>query len=188
MRNFFVAVEGLSGSGKTTVAQGIAQKTKAILYKTPPQQLNAIRHWIDRKADLTTRYFFYLTGVIRASLEIEQILKEHSVVCDRYLLTTECYHKILGVQTLGGYDQFQRIILVPDISILIVCSEPERQRRLDSRGLSFNDQEEEKLKIAEMFDTEYRKHPLIEIKNDGNLESTIQNILDKLKNRSLWRG
>ena len=188
MQNFFLVVEGLSGSGKTTIGKELAKQTRSIFYKTPPLQFELLRHWIDQKVDPTVRYLFYLTSVLQASCDIREILQKHSVVCDRYLLTTECYHKIIGVQTFGGYKKWQDQIVIPDITILVTCSEYERQQRLSTRGLSFNDSQEEKLQIATKLYKEYRHHPVVEINNDGNIEDTVDKILNELQKRSLWRG
>lgn len=188
MPNFFLVVEGLSGCGKTTIGEELAARTKSVFYKTPPTEMGAMRQWVDQTASLTVRYLFYLISVLQSSMEIEKILQKHSVVCDRYLLTTECYHKVIGVNTFGGYDRMKHLILVPDITILVACSEKERQRRLYTRGLSFNDAEEEKLQISKLFYEEYKIHPVTEIDNSGNIEDAIKSIMDELQTRSLWRG
>ena len=120
-RNLFVVFEGLSGSGKTTVGQLVAEAIEAKFYKTPASVFHPIRDEIDRSADNTARLFFYLAGVAQASTEILEILKGRNVVCDRYLLTTICYHRALGVPIDIPDSVCFVPLLKPDYTFLITC-------------------------------------------------------------------
>jgi len=166
-RNLFIVVEGLSGSGKTTVGQLIAKKIGAVFYKTPAPLFEPIRNEVDRKADTSARLFFYLSGVIQASAEISRILSGKPVVSDRYLLTTLCYHRALGT-LIDVPDCVFNKMLSPDRTFLITCKEEKRLSRLYSRGLSYNDKQEQRLKVERKFLSEYKKYRLIEIDNSSD--------------------
>ncbi len=162
----FTVLEGLSGSGKTTIGRLVAEKMGAEFYKTPAPLFNSVRKVIDRNADVAARFFFYLAGVIQASAEISRILETKSVVCDRYLLTTLCYHRALGV-IINVPDFVFEPLLKPDYTFLIVCEEVKRISRLRKRGLSYNDRQEQYLRIEQRFLLEYRKYDLVEIDNSA---------------------
>lgn len=166
-KKIFIVLEGLSGSGKTTVGQLVAERMGAEFYRTPASLFNSFRDEVDKNADAAARLFFYLAGVIQASVEISRILKTKSVVCDRYLLTTLCYHRALGI-TINVPDYVFEQLLKPDYTFLIACEEVKRIHRLRKRGLSYNDAQEQNLQIEQRFLFEYRKYCLDEIDNSND--------------------
>ncbi len=117
----FIVLEGLSGVGKTVVGQALARTLNGVLYKTPPPPFTLIRDEVDRTCDLEARFFFYLAGVLHASSEIASLLKERPVVCDRYILTTDCYHRALGLMAHLDYSTLH--LLQPTITVLLTCEE-----------------------------------------------------------------
>ena len=58
-------------------------------------------------------------------------------------------------------------LLKPDYTFLIVCEEVKRISRLRKRGLSYNDRQEQYLRIEQRFLLEYRKYDLVEIDNSA---------------------
>ncbi len=163
----FIVLEGLSGSGKTTIARLLSEKMSAVFYKTPPILFSTIREEIDRIADDLSHFFFYLSGIVLASQELVAILKERDVVCDRYVYTTICYHRAIGLD-IQFSDNLLRQIVMPDHFFLITCHEETRVRRLVARGMSINDVNERKAGVEERFLAEYRKYKPIEIDNSSN--------------------
>ena len=122
-----------------------------------------------------------MAGVIQASDEISRILTKKSVVCDRYLLTTLCYHRALGIP-INIPDFVFEPLLKPDYTFLIICEDKVRIKRLYNRGLSYNDTQERQLRIEQRFLDEYRKHNLIEIDNsNNNPEMTAEKIISFLR-------
>jgi len=181
MNNLFIVFEGLSGSGKTTIGKIVAEKIGAEFYETPGPLFASIRKKIDGEADNLTRFLFYLASVFHASKEIKEIIMRKSVVCDRYLLTTLCWHKVIGVD-FQTQESFFNNLLKPDYTFLIVCSQNTRLKRLYSRGLSYNDEKERNDVIEKRFLEEYKKYNPIEIDNSGqNPQKAAEKVVKLLK-------
>lgn len=130
----------------------------AVLYLTPSPPFSTIRDDVDRLCNLQDRYLFYLASVIFASSQIDKLLASSPVVCDRYLLTTQCYHKAAGLSRIVPVDQLD--IIQPDLTVLITCAEEERRVRLVHRGMSYNDQEEQRLGVDSTMLDEYQAEEL----------------------------
>jgi len=91
-RSVFVAIEGLDGCGKSTVARLLARRIQAFYYPTPPPLYRKIRHAVDGSHSRVEHFHFYVAALIRASREIEMLLEQGPVVADRYLASTAAYH------------------------------------------------------------------------------------------------
>ena len=127
----FIVLEGISGSGKTEIGKRLSQQISAQYYTTPPAIFQKIRREADETLSLQSRFLFYLSSVMQASQEISGILETKSVVCDKYIWSTICYHTAYGLNVKMPPLSFY---LQPDYVFLIVCKEKERLQRLHDRG------------------------------------------------------
>lgn len=117
------------GSGKTTLAKMLAEKLGGVYYNTPPS-FREMRPLVDKTLSLKARYYFYLSLNLQASAEIAELLEEKPVICDKYIWTTFCYHKSLGLD-LSCFPQID--ILMPDSCFLIFCKDRIRLERISKR-------------------------------------------------------
>ena len=145
--HMFIVIEGIDGSGKTTVSHELCKRFDAQYYKTPPRFLEkfssqfdskeiSLRRFVDDFAhtDPQMRFLFYLFGLANASREIGHLLKNGHVICDRYLSSTLAYHWALD-SNLAAVDVSWLSLIEPDFEFLLTINDStEHQRRLFERG------------------------------------------------------
>ena len=125
-----IVIEGCDGSGKSSVAVGLAEKINGVYYKTPSKIFWEMRQKVEETKDWNLIFYFYLTGTLMANHEIGELLKTTHVVCDRYYYTTLAYHKCLGVKIPVGID---KLFIPPDFSFCLYANKEEIKRRLAKR-------------------------------------------------------
>lgn len=176
-KNLFIVLEGLSGSGKTTVSHLLAEELNGSYYSTPSGDFSKIREMIYSTNNLKFLFYFYLASIMFASEEIKKILATKTIVCDRYIYTTLCYYRALGLKESINLEKMP--ILLPDYTFLLVCNQNIQEARLDVRGRTDHDKKERKYikKILK----EYRKYNLIEIDtSDFSPSQIVEKIISYL--------
>ena len=181
--NKFIVLEGISGSGKTELGKRLAQQISAKYYTTPPTMFSSLRKVVDEKACLGSRFLFYLASIVQASCEISKILETQSVVCDKYILCTLCYHRVYGLDVTVQPATY----LQPDLIFLIVCDDEVRIKRLHSSREIIKNQEEYDLQqqMERRCLVEFRKHIQCEIDNTtDDPQHAIDRILAIIRGQS----
>lgn len=131
-RPYLVAVEGLDGSGKSTVARQLAERLGAALIENPPQGWKAERTAADR-ADEVTRRAFYLRGNRAATAEAEAILSSgRPVVMDRSAASTLAFGEATAGRVASG-SLWPTDLRRPDLLVLLNVPEDVRLDRIASR-------------------------------------------------------
>jgi len=128
-QNKFIVLEGITGSGKTTLAKMLAKKLDGVYYNTPIS-FRKMRQVADKSLSIEARYYFYLSLNLQVSSEVIELLKNKLVICDKYIWSTFCYHKTLGLN-FSGFPQLD--ILMPDFCFLIFCKDRIRLERISKR-------------------------------------------------------
>jgi predicted kinase len=126
----FESIEGLRGTGKSTLAPLLAAARGAVLVATVPLIYQPLRREIDERDNAEARMCFYLSALFTATDEIRQhLLAGTRVVVESYFERCLATHEVLGACT--------RIALPPDLPrptvYQLVCGEKERKRRLTAR-------------------------------------------------------
>ncbi|MFJ4772879.1 hypothetical protein ACIP88_27905 [Streptomyces uncialis] len=127
----FESLEGLRGTGKSTIAPMLAAARGAVLVPTVPPFYQPLRREVDRRGSAEARLCFYLSALFTATDEIRRCLASGlPVVVESYFARCLTSHRVLGAG-LG-------ITLPPGLpqptTFQLVCTESERQRRLNQRG------------------------------------------------------
>jgi hypothetical protein len=127
----FESLEGLRGTGKSTLAPLLAAARGAVLVPTVPMYYQPLRQEIDRRGNVEARLCFYLSALFAATDEIQQHLYAGTpVVVESYFARCLASHEGLGAR-IG-------ITLPPGLPqprvYQLVCEETERRRRLATRA------------------------------------------------------
>ncbi|MEU6363879.1 hypothetical protein [Streptomyces albidoflavus] len=81
----FESLEGLRGTGKSTIAPMLAAARRAVLVPTVPLFYQPLRREVDRRANTEARMCFYLSALFTVTDEIRRLLAEGtSVVVESY--------------------------------------------------------------------------------------------------------
>jgi thymidylate kinase len=127
----FIALEGLSGTGKTTIARSLAEVLRAVQVPTVPDEYKILRNYFEAPEQLDARFLFFLSAICEAGLEVRRhALSGRHVVVESYLARTIAFHRGMGSAVtveLPG-------LLRPDVTFHLICTGIERQRRRSRRG------------------------------------------------------
>ncbi|MBX7123276.1 MAG: hypothetical protein K1X42_14195 [Opitutaceae bacterium] len=187
-RHLFITVEGLSGSGKTTVATQLATQLRGRYYKTPPELFTPIREAIDRNANAFSRHLYYYAGVAQASAEIEPLLQYCPVVCDKYLATMLAYSRAQGISVeMPSVD----LVVRPDFAFLLDANDALRRQRVEKRGrITHSHDAFLRMEIDRGVMTQFRKLDLPTIDNNGEgIAAAVQSITSWMtthSNPTVW--
>lgn len=87
----FIVLEGLDGTGKSTVVQELAIRLNTITMVTPPNSMRAYRSYFDRVGG-AQREAYYMIGNFITATEIRSACASgESVVVDRFYSSTRSY-------------------------------------------------------------------------------------------------
>ncbi|WP_241691466.1 hypothetical protein [Streptomyces sp. GZWMJZ-114] len=126
----FEALEGLRGTGKSTLAPLLAADRRAVLVPTVPPLIQPLRSAMDRQTNVEARMCFYLAGLFAASERVRAHLDSGvPVVVESWFARCLATHRALGAR-LG--------VTLPDslprpVTYYLHCEEAERLRRLTAR-------------------------------------------------------
>lgn len=130
----FICIEGVDASGKTSVSQALALHIEAYYYKSPGGPYAEARKIVDELIDPLAKYFFYRAAVQYDSAIIRDLLKTRSVVCDRYIFSTQLCHAAMDERICDLFEVTG--LLMPDQVFILTAEEKVRKERLSQRGVA----------------------------------------------------
>ncbi|WP_030458876.1 hypothetical protein [Kitasatospora sp. NRRL B-11411] len=160
----FECLEGLRGTGKSTIAPLLAAARGAVLVPTVPLLYQQLRPEIDRRENTEARLCFYLSALFTAIDEIQSCLDAGiPVVVESYFARCLANHQAFGAR-LG-------IALPPDlpqpVTYQLVCAENERQRRLAGRQKPVSPWDTLSEDVAERITAAYARFPMHQVDTTG---------------------
>ncbi len=128
-----VAVEGLDGTGKSTLVRAMSRRLGALELRTPDPALATVRAVIDEDWHPTAARVWYAATVIeagkRAALER---LGGRSVVIDRYFGSTVAYAS--GAEERSVLRALEPAVEAVDLTLLLDAPDAIRCARIERRG------------------------------------------------------
>ena len=141
-RPVFIVFEGLDGTGKSTVARGVAEALRAEFLTTPSPELREYREAIVASFGdcQEAAQLFYLATVFDASRRVKSLLAAgRSVVLDRYFLSTQAYAAFRG--SVLGLDHVGDLLVPATLTVILHAPLDVRVARVTRRGESAADRE-----------------------------------------------
>jgi thymidylate kinase len=132
-----VTLDGVDGTGKSTIARLLAVDGNYRYFKTPSGPFAQLRSEVDKHATPLERYCFYRLATQHDSVRLRQLSKDGAVVCDRYIASTLAYHLTMDSRIADIHNNGE--VLIPDFSFLLTTESRERNRRLDIRATMASD-------------------------------------------------
>ena len=183
----FVVIEGLDGVGKTTLVEKLAQYCGGYAMSTPSTSLRPFLDSVIQSLgrNQLARCLVYAATVVESGNTARLLSNRgHTVFMDRYWLSTIAYARARGVS--NDLSCLEALVPIPDCTILVTISEPERRKRLAGRSTTYADRETLELNFRSKVLQEMRRkdrllglHP-IEIDVTGYDRSSAMGCILKL--------
>ena len=194
----FVVIEGIDGSGKSSVARLVAQRIgkRAVLTREPTESWigKAVRKGDTHQISPYTDALLFMADRVLHTEEISRLLKEKKlVVSDRYYHSTVAY-QAANLQKHFNGDAFKwlleantRISIHPDLTVLLVISPEVALERVGRRGKLSRF---EKLAFLKKVHANYLKlarldTKIVKVDASNDLDKVVDEVLDLISRRKL---
>lgn len=178
-KGFFICIEGLDGSGKTTQAKILTErlsKSHTAFYTSEPSHgktgifiRDSCLYEDKRLPSASEALLFAADRVEHVENEIKPALAEGKlVICDRYVYSSIAYQGSAGL-SIAWIKSINRFALQPDFSIFIDVS-PERVLERLRRKRSVMETLETQQKVREVYLKFVEKGELVRIDGDKDKE------------------
>ena len=137
-------IEGVDGSGKTSIAKLLAEKIDGEYYHSPSRKIEFL-HKLANASSPLFRYYYFLFGNYISSKEFKKILRKKQLVVDKYIYSTVAFHS----EILGKKLELPKNLVTPDIIIYIKADWYLIDKRISERPNRSKYEEIEFLKAVE---------------------------------------
>lgn len=128
-----IVLEGLTGSGKTTVANHLVSHYGFSVPELRPEPFRPVLQYVeDQPGHLEVRHALYLAAALQSAIQVEELCKSGAdVVADSWVYRTMATHSALGSRLEIKLPDW---LPVPDLTIILTVDENRRQERIRQRG------------------------------------------------------
>lgn len=179
----FVALEGLRGCGKSTIAPLLARAIGAKQVATFPAEYGEARTFLDwRSHDPDARAHLFVSALLVTAERVKAILEiGQSVVIDSFTQRTVATHRAFG----AAMDLILPKDLPSPITFHLECSADERHTRLRDRDKVTTWWDELADELADRIEQEYARFPAHRVDTTGQQpDQTVQTIITILRDNS----
>ncbi|MBZ9850289.1 hypothetical protein LB565_20095 [Mesorhizobium sp. CA14] len=175
-----IVLEGLEGVGKTTLGLALAEATSSLYVKTPPAEFNPVRGAIAKAENRFANFYFYLSSIytIQKTISPFKLSKDRHAVVDRYIYSTIAYHA--DGEDFNPPPFPVGSILSADLTVHIVCSDANREARVNNRGHHIFERVNSNEKAILTY---FARQCDMEHKNDVTLEESTKSLAERIITR-----
>lgn len=179
---FLVAIEGLDGTGKSTITTELARRLRGVVVNNPPAEMAAERSAAD-SATPEGRRAWYMKGNQRAAQIAEAALVRDGVpvVMDRSVASTLAFG---AAESACAVAPWPGDIRRPDLLVLLTVPEPQRQMRIRKRGQGRTAEEgrlDRDHEFRERVLRNYRALGATPVDATGSVDEIVASIIDLLR-------
>jgi len=167
-----IVLEGLEGTGKTSLAIRVCKRDSYQYIKTPPPEYNSVRSFVAAQNSPDMEFYFYLSGVfaVQSKLKPFKGARQHIIV-DRYIHTPIAYHARGAKFSYPAFEEAR--LLRADLTIHVTCNATERVQRKEQRGFHLFERAEFD---DEKIESYFRAVCDVEFCNEGSLEESCSRL------------
>lgn len=183
-----IAIEGIDGSGKSTVAGMVSLYIGGVCLHTPCDGYDVMKDYFGNCCESALpRFYFYVSSLWDAYLKAIKISESKPVIFDRYALSTAVYHKVLfrKCKIILNVDEIAKSVFPPeaDLNILLNVSTTVTKTRLRMRQSGkFDTVLEKDVKFQTMVADLYVKScPVIIDANSADVNLTVIKCISEIK-------
>lgn len=142
-KKFIIEIEGVDGSGKTSLVQNLAKSLNGAAVKTPSSSLSAIRPLWDHRGGILARAFYFITNYILEYEIRSGIISEEIIIIDRWYASTLAYTVAyrpdldsevdLSLLPSQVFEWPSDLHLKPNVMLLLDIDPQVRQNRIEKR-------------------------------------------------------
>jgi thymidylate kinase len=129
----FISIEGIDGSGKSTVTKLLAEKLGGVAISTPPEIMKHIRTEYDCNKSRKARYYFYISVLYFLDETVRKLMENGHVICDRHIHSTLAYQYPDDEQFPKDINSLFRDLQKPEKTIFLTADKTTRRTRILSR-------------------------------------------------------
>jgi thymidylate kinase len=166
----FESLEGLRGTGKSTLAPLLAAARSGVVVPTVPAFYHSLRREIDARDNVEARMAFYLSALFTATDDIRTHLAAGTpVVVDSYFARCLANHQAFGSRIA--------VVLPPDlpqpVTYDLLCEPGERRRRLTARHKPATRWDGLAEEVCEQITTAYAPFPMHHVDTTGRTPEQV---------------
>ncbi|MCI4434180.1 MAG: dTMP kinase [Thermoplasmata archaeon] len=195
----FITLEGIDGSGKTSIASMLKEKFEksgknVYLTEEPTQIIFDVKSIMEKELDIYTRIFIFMADrVEHIKIIKEKLSSGYVVICDRYVDSTFAYQGAVLKNFLNGYENayqymnniYRPFSLEPDIIIYLDVDPKIGLGRIKSRKREYFEKIEYLREVRNFYIHLSKIRNYIYIDSNSSLEDAWKQLTQKLINLNI---